>query len=57
LRLTDAEVAAVRAEPVRLWSLKPEAFARIANHGYCLSDSALRSYWSIANLPPAQFPF
>lgn len=57
VRLSDEEVAAVQAEPVRLWSLGAKAFARIANHGYSLCDSALRSYWPSDNPPAARLPF
>lgn len=39
-----ADVAGAQSEAVRLWSLGNRAFARLANHGYSLCDSAVGSY-------------
>jgi NTE family protein len=39
-----ADIKAAQAEDVRLWSLGNKAFARLANHGYSLCDSAIGSY-------------
>jgi len=52
------DVAGAQDEGVRLWSLGIKAFARLANHGYSLCDSALGSY--LAPQPheqPARLPF
>lgn len=53
-----ADIAAAQREPVRLWSLGNKAFARLANHGYSLCDSAARSYLGLADpVPTSKLPF
>ncbi|NLS26416.1 hypothetical protein S2M10_13990 [Sphingomonas sp. S2M10] len=53
-----ADVAAAQDESVRLWSLGLKAFARLANHGYSLCDSALGSYLAPPPNPKAaHLPF
>lgn len=53
-----ADVADAQDESVRLWSLGLRAFARLANHGYSLCDSAIASYLAPPPRPhPATLPF
>ena len=54
--LSDKEALAAQEEDVRLWSLKPEDFRRLYQHGYSLADVAVRSYLGVANTPPARLP-
>jgi NTE family protein len=52
------DVAGAQDEGVRLWSLGIKAFARLANHGYSLCDSALGSYLTPPPHPQAaKLPF
>ncbi len=43
------------AEPVRLWSLRPDAFRRLHHHGYGMADAAARSRLGLADSPPRGF--
>jgi len=54
--MDPADVARAQAEDVRLWSLGAKAFDRLANHGYVLCDSAVRSYLPEVSAP-AKLPF
>jgi NTE family protein len=56
-QLAPDDISRAQAEPVRLWSLGNQAFARLANHGYSLCDSAMRSYLITTELPAAVLPF
>lgn len=59
VQLSPADIQAAQAESVRLWSLGNKAFARLANFGYSLSDSAIGSYLG-AKVPhsvPAHLPY
>ncbi|MBX3485156.1 patatin-like phospholipase family protein [Phenylobacterium sp.] len=56
VRPPDDDIRAAQGEEVRLWSLGLKAFARLANHGYSLCDSSMRSYFD--RLEPApRLPF
>jgi NTE family protein len=54
---TPGDVTQAQQEAVRLWSLSPEAFRRLANHGYTLCDAAVRSYLNPAAPAPTALPF
>lgn len=54
---STADIQAAQDESVRLWSLGIKAFARLANHGYSLSDSAMRSYFGTAGGATARLPY
>ncbi len=54
---TPGQVTGAQKEAVRLWSLSPDAFARLANHGYTLCDAAVRSYLDTAAPAPTGMPF
>jgi len=56
-RPTPQDIQAAQNESVRLWSLGIKAFARLANHGYSLTDSAMRSYFDTAGGAPAHLPY
>lgn len=56
LALPPDEAQRAMSESVRLWSLKPAAFRRLANHGYARADAAVRSYLGVTG-PDPQFPF
>lgn len=51
-----ADIKAAQDQKVRLWSLGDKAFARLANHGYALCDSAMRSYLDAAT-PAPRLPY
>lgn len=58
IKLPAADIEAAQKEKVRLWSLGNKAFNRLANHGYVLCDSAIRSYLRRGlDAPPAKPPF
>ena len=54
---SPADVEAAQGESVRLWSLGDKAFARLANHGYSLCDSAMRSFVLDAEPPAPVLPY
>lgn len=57
VRPSPADIKAAQDESVRLWSLGAKAFARLANHGYSLCDSSMRSYLGAAGGAPARLPY
>lgn len=54
-RPLDQDVRDAQHESVRLWSLGAKAFSRLANHGYSLSDAAMRAYLGAARAPALPF--
>ena len=51
------DIRAAQDESVRLWSLGAKAFSRMANLGYSLCDSGMRSYLGTAGGSPARLPY
>jgi hypothetical protein len=55
--LAPAAIAAAQTEGVRLWSMREDAFNRLANHGYYLADCAMQSYRPPSNGRSPSYPF